>query len=186
MKIKKNLLELSLLLLIKITLAKNELRINKEIRVAEARVIDQNGNMIGVIPISKALQLAFEAGLDLVEVSPNANPVVCRIVSYSKLKYEEQKKASLNKKKQKVVETKELKLSLNIGDGDFLVKMKQAIKFLEKGDKVKFTFTFRGREITYSDTANVIIAKIEENLKEVGKIEEKPKMEGKKMFLTFE
>ena len=118
-------------------MAKNELRINKEIRVAEARVIDQNGNMIGVIPISKALQLAFEAGLDLVEVSPNANPVVCRIVSYSKLKYEEQKKASLNKKKQKVVETKELKLSLNIGDGDFLVKMKQAIKFLEKGDKVK-------------------------------------------------
>lgn len=164
---------------------KNELRINKEIRVSEARIIDQNGNMVGVLPISKALQLAFEAGLDLVEVSPNASPVVCRIVSFSKLKYEEQKKAALNKKKQKVVDTKEIKMSLNIGEGDFTTKMKQAVKFLEKGDKVKFNFMFRGREITYSDSAKVIISKIEEGLKEVGKMEEKPKMEGKKLFFTI-
>lgn len=165
--------------------SKNELRINKEIRVAEARIIDQNGNMIGVLPISKALQMAFEVGLDLVEVSPNANPVVCRITSFSKLKYEEQKKAALNKKKQKVVDTKEIKMSLNIGEGDFTTKIKQASKFLEKGDKVKFNFMFRGREITYSDNAKIIIEKIENSLKEVGKMEEKPKMEGKKLFFTI-
>ena len=166
-------------------MSKNELRINKEIRVAEARIIDQDGNMVGVLPISKALQMAFEVGLDLVEVSPNANPVVCRITSFSKLKYEEQKKDAISRKKQRVVDTKEVKMSLNIGEGDFNTKIKQAIKFLEKGDKTKFNFMFRGREITYSDSAKLIIDKIQDALKEVGKIEEKPKMEGKKLFFTI-
>jgi translation initiation factor IF-3 len=164
---------------------KNKLRINKEIRVSEARVIDQEGKMIGVIPISKALEMAFEAGLDLIEVSPNANPVVCRIASFSKLKYEEQKKEAQNKKKQRVADTKEIKMSLNIGESDFNTKVKQSVKFLEKGDKVKFNFVFRGREITYSDSAKAIIEKIEETLKEIGKMEERPKMEGKKLFFTI-
>ena len=165
--------------------SKNELRINKEIKVPELRLIDQNGNMVGIVSITEALKLAFEAGLDLIEVSPNANPVVCKIASYSKMKYEEQKKANLTKKKQKVVDVKELKMSLNIGDGDFNTKIKQATKFLEKGDKVKFNFMFRGREITYSDTAQVIIDKIVESLSEVAKIDEKPKMEGKRLFFTL-
>ena len=139
---------------------KNELRINKRIRAQEVRVIDQDGKMVGVIPITEALRLAFEANLDLVEVSPNIDPPVCKIASYSKMKYEEQKKTNLNKKKQKIMETKEIKMSLNIGDGDFNTKIKQATKFLEKGNKVKFNFIFRGREITYSDTAQLIIDKI--------------------------
>lgn len=164
---------------------KNDLRINREIRVPEVRVIDQNGNMVGVVPINEALKLAFEAGLDLVEVSPNAKPVVCKIASYSKMKYEEQKKANLTKKKQKVVDVKEIKMSLNIGDGDFNTKLKQASKFLEKGDKVKFNFMFRGREITYSDTAQVIIDKIIEGLGDLAKMDEKPKMEGKRLFFTL-
>lgn len=164
--------------------SKNELRINREIRVPEVRLIDQNGNMVGIVPINEALKMSFEAGLDLIEVSPNAEPVVCKIASYSKMKYEEQKKANLTKKKQKVIDTKEIKMSLNIGDGDFNTKVKQAIKFLEKGDKVKFNFMFRGREITYSDSAQVIIDKIMEAIGEVAKIDEKPKMEGKRLFFT--
>lgn len=164
---------------------KNELRINKKIKAQEVRVIDQDGKMIGVVPISEALKLAFEAELDLVEVSPNIDPPVCKITSYSKLKYEEQKKANSNKKKQKVVETKEVKMSLNIGEGDFNTKIKQAIKFLEKGNKVKFNFMFRGREITYSDTAQNIIDKILLALETFGKMEEKPKMEGKKLFFII-
>ncbi len=161
---------------------KNELRINKRIRAQEVRVIDQDGKMIGVIPITEALRLAFEANLDLVEVSPNIDPPVCKIASYSKMKYEEQKKTNSNKKKQKIMETKEIKMSLNIGDGDFNTKIKQATKFLEKGNKVKFNFMFRGREITYSDTAQLIIDKIILALETVGKIDEKPKMEGKRLF----
>ena len=161
---------------------KNELRINKRIRAQEVRVIDQDGKMVGVIPITEALRLAFEANLDLVEVSPNIDPPVCKIASYSKMKYEEQKKTNLNKKKQKIMETKEIKMSLNIGDGDFNTKIKQATKFLEKGNKVKFNFMFRGREITYSDTAQLIIDKIILSLETVGKMDEKPKMEGKRLF----
>ena len=164
---------------------KNELRINREIRVPEVRLIDENGNMVGVVSINEALKLAFEAGLDLIEVSPNANQVVCKIASYSKMKYDEQKKANLTKKKQKVVDVKEIKMSLNIGEGDFNTKLKQALKFLEKGDKVKFNFMFRGREITYSDTAQVIIDKIIETLGDAAKIDEKPKMEGKRLFFTL-
>ncbi len=164
---------------------KNELRINREIKVSETRLIDQNGNMVGIVPINEALKLAFEAGLDLIEVSPNANPVVCKIASYSKMKYDEQKKANLTKKKQKVIDVKEIKMSLNIGDGDFNTKLKQALKFLEKGDKVKFNFMFRGREITYSDTAQVIIDKIIETLGNAAKMDEKPKMEGKRLFFTL-
>jgi len=164
---------------------KNELRINREIRSQEVRVINQNGKMLGVMPINEALKLAFEAGLDLVEVSPNVNPVVCKIASYSKMKYDEQKKASLSKKKQKTVDTKEIKMSLNIGEGDFSTKVKQAIKFLEKGNKVKFNFTFRGREITYSNSAQLIIDKIVEATSEISKIDESPKMEGKRLFFTL-
>ena len=161
---------------------KNELRINKRIRAQEVRVIDQDGKMIGVIPITEALRLAFEANLDLVEVSPNIDPPVCKIASYSKMKYEEQKKKNLNKKKQKIMETKEMKMSLNIGDGDFNTKIKQATKFLEKGNKVKFNFMFRGREITYTDTAQLIMYKIILSFESVGKMDEKPKMEGKRLF----
>jgi translation initiation factor IF-3 len=164
---------------------KNKMRINRDIRAPEMRLIDQNGNMLGVKTLEEALRIAFEAGLDLVEISPNVKPVVCKITSFSKMKYEEQKKTNLNRKKQKVVETKGIKMSLNIGENDFATKIKQSIKFLEKGDKVKFSFIFRGREINYSDMAQTIIDKIIDATKEVSKVEEKPKLEGKKLFFTL-
>mgnify|MGYP004665374583 CR=1 FL=1 len=145
-------------------------------------VIGPKGEQLGTKILKDALTLASYAGFDLVLINPNSNPPVCKIASYSKMKYEEQKKISLNKKKQKTIETKEIKMSLNIGDGDFNTKIKQAIKFLEKGNKVKFNFMFRGREITYSDTAQLIIDKIILALETVGKIDEKPKMEGKRLF----
>lgn len=163
----------------------NNLRVNREIRSPEVRLVDQNGNMVGIVSINDALKMSFEAGLDLVEVSPNANPPVCKIISYSKLKYEEQKKANQAKKKQKVIDTKEIKMSLNIGDGDFNTKIKQSIKFIEKGDKVKFNFVFRGREITYSDSAQVIIDKILEAVQDIAKLDEKPKLEGKRLYFTI-
>jgi translation initiation factor IF-3 len=164
---------------------KNEMRINREIRVPEMRLIDQNGNMVGVVSFNTAIRMAEEAELDLIEISPNVKPVVCRIASYSKMKYEEQKKAALNRKKQKVADTKEIKMSLNIGDGDFNTKLKQTVKFIEAGNKVKFNFVFRGREITYSDTAQLIIDKILKVVENIAKLEEKPKMEGKKLFFTI-
>ena len=163
----------------------NNLRVNREIRSPEVRLVDQNGNMVGIVSINDALKMSFEAGLDLVEVSPNANPPVCKIISYSKSKYEEQKKANQAKKKQKVIDTKEIKMSLNIGDGDFNTKIKQSIKFIEKGDKVKFNFVFRGREITYSDSAQVIIDKILEAVQDIAKLDEKPKLEGKRLYFTI-
>ncbi len=164
---------------------KNELRINRKIKAQEMRLIDENGKMVGVVSLYEALKRSFEAELDLIEVSPNINPPVCKIASYSKMKYEDQKKLNLNKKKQKVVEIKEVKMSPNIGEGDFTTKIKQANKFLEKGNKVKFNFIFRGREITYTENAQLLIDKIISTLEEVGKVDEKPKLEGKKLFFIM-
>jgi translation initiation factor IF-3 len=162
-----------------------DLRVNGAIRLPEVRLIDKDGQMVGVVSINMALKMAREAELDLVEISPNVRPVVCRICSYSKLKYEEQKKEKENRKKQKVVEMKEIGLSLNIGDSDLNTKIKQTVKFIESGVKVRFNFKFRGREITFSDNANIIIDKVLTTLKDIAKIEEKPKLEGKKLFFTI-
>ncbi|GMO61994.1 MAG: translation initiation factor IF-3 [Rickettsiales bacterium] len=164
---------------------KNELRTNRQIRVPEVRVLDRNGNMLGVFATQVALKMAEDDELDLIEISPNANPPLCKIFSYSKYKYEEQKRLVAERKKQKVVQTKEIKMSLNIGDGDFNTKMKHTINFINDGDKVKFNFVFRGREITYSDNAQLIIDKILKQVELIAKIEEKPKMEGKKLFFTI-
>ncbi|MDR3290152.1 MAG: translation initiation factor IF-3 [Rickettsiales bacterium] len=164
---------------------RNELRTNRQIRLPEVRLIDQDGNMVGVVQTFSALKMAEEAGLDLVEISPSVRPPVCKICSYSKLKYQEQKKAAENKRKQKVAGIKEIKLSLNIGDGDLQTKLKQTIKFIENGDRVKFNFMFRGREITYSENAQLIIDRVMKSVETIAKIEEKPKMEGKKLFFTI-
>jgi len=164
---------------------KNELRTNRRIRVPEVRLIDQDGKMLGVVLTNEALRLAFEANLDLVEISPNAVPPICRIVDYSKMKYEERKKASLNKKKQKTVSIKEIKMSLNIGENDFCTKIKQSLKFLSDGNKVKFNFVFRGREITYADSSQLIVNKILDATKELAKLEDRPKFEGRRMSFTI-
>ncbi len=156
-------------------------RINDQIKVKEVRLINENGEMVGVTEISKALAMAVEAGLDLVEVSPNAEPPVCKIANFGKMKYEMQKKAADAKKKQKVVETKEVKLSINIGKGDYDIKMKQVIKFIEKGDKVKLSIKMKGREMSHLELADQMMANATADVSVVAKFESTPRMEGRQM-----
>lgn len=163
----------------------NELKINRQIRAPEVRLIDQNDNMVGVVPIHTAIRMAEEAELDLVEISPNAKPAVCKICNYSKLKYKEQKKAAQNRKKQKTLDIKEIKISPNVGEGDFNTKLKQTIKFIENGNKVKFNFVFRGREIAHVENAQVLIDRILKTTESIAKVEEKQKLEGKRISFTI-
>ncbi len=156
-------------------------RINDQIKVNEVRLINENGEMTGITPIAQAMQMAVDAGLDLVEVSPNAEPPVCKITNFGKMKYEMQKKAADAKKKQKVVETKEVKLSINIGKGDYDVKIKQVIKFIEKGDKVKLSIKMKGREMSHLDLADKMMANVTEDVSSVAKFESTPRMEGRQM-----
>ncbi len=160
-------------------------RINNEIKVKEVRVIDENGQMLGVLSIDKALDLATNSGLDLVEVSPNNEPPVCKIANFGKMRYEMQKKAADAKKKQKVVETKEIKLSINIGKGDFQTKMKHIAKFIENGDKVKVSIRMRGREITHTDLAKNMMEDVIKNCEEFAKAEFEPRLEGMQMVLIL-
>lgn len=163
----------------------NELRINAEIKARTVRLIDQNGNMVGEVSISEALEMASEAELDLIEISPNAVPPVCKIGDYGKIRYQNQKKLSDNKKKQKAVELKEIKMSGNIGPGDYETKMKQARKFLTDGNKVRFNFRFKGREIVYSSSTQEMTDKMIEELSDISKVDIKPKMEDRKMFFVL-
>lgn len=163
----------------------NELRVNREIRVREVRLIDAEGNMMGVTPTRDALNMASNAHLDLIEVSPNAEPPVCKIGDYGKIKYQQQKKANISKKKQKTVDIKEVKMTVNIGRGDFETKLKNAIKFLEKGNKVKFSIRFKGREITRPELVNEMLQEIMEATQEIAKIELRPKMEGRQKVLIL-
>ena len=137
--------------------------------------------MVGVTEIGQALKMSIDAGLDLVEVSPNAEPPVCKIANFGKMKYEIQKKAADAKKKQKVVETKEVKLSINIGKGDYDVKMKQVLKFIEKGDKVKISIKMKGREMAHLDLADKMMVDVTNDISECAKFEVNPRMEGKQM-----
>jgi len=163
----------------------NRLRINKEIKVPEIRLIDAGSNMVGVVPTIEGLSLARESGLDLVEISPNAEPPVCKITDYGRMLFSSQKKNNTKKKKQAVLVLKEIKMSPNIGLGDYNTKMKQTLKFLEKGYKVKFSFRFKGREIQHSHLIEDIVAKIIEETKEISKIDLAPKMEGKRLFFVL-
>lgn len=156
-------------------------KINDQIKAKEVRLINENGEMIGVTEISKAFSMAVEAGLDLVEVSPAAEPPVCKIANFGKMKYEMQKKAAEAKKKQKVVETKEIKLSINIGKGDYDIKMKHTIKFIEKGDKVKISIKIKGREMSHLELAEKMMASVTEDVSAVAKFESNPRLEGRQM-----
>lgn len=160
-------------------------KINDQIKSKEVRVIDHNGEMVGVLPLEKSIQMALDVGLDLVEVSPNANPPVCKITNFGKLRYEMQKKAADAKKKQKVVETKEIKMSINIGVADFDVKMKQTKRFIENGDKVKISVKMRGREITHIDLAKEMIKNILSQAAEFSKVEMEPKLEGSQIVVIL-
>ena len=164
----------------------SELMINEEIRDKEVRVIGEAGQQLGIMSAKEALALAEEAGLDLVKIAPMAQPPVCRIVDYGKFKYEQLRKEKEAKKKQKVTEVKEIRLSPNIDVNDLNTKMNAARKFLSKGDRVKVTLRFRGREMAHMNTSKHILDDFAENLSDIAVMEKAPKVEGRSMtmFLT--
>ena len=164
----------------------SELFINEQIRDKEVRVIGEDGEQLGVMPTKEAQKLADDAGLDLVKIAPTAKPPVCKIVDYGKYRYEQARKEKEAKKKQKTVEIKEIRLSPNIDTNDLNTKMNAARKFLSKGDKVKVTLRFRGREMAHMASSKHILDDFAENLSDVATLEKAPKVEGRSMtmFLT--
>lgn len=160
-------------------------RVNGAIIAKQIRVIDADGEMRGVMSVREALALAEEAGLDLVEISPGAEPPVCKVLDYGKYKFEMQKKAAEARKKQKVVELKEVKLRPGIDDHDFEIKMKNARTFLSEGDKVKITLRFRGREMAHQDIAQALLKRVRETLDEVGKVVTEPSFEGRQIVMII-
>ncbi len=163
---------------------KKELEINEEIRDKEVRVIGADGSQMGVMSAAAALKLAEDANLDLVKIAPTANPPVCRIMDYGKYRFEQRKKEKENRKNQKVVETKEVRLSLNIDTNDFNTKVNQANKFLKNGDKVKASIRFRGREMAHSKAGLDVMARFGEAV-EGGVIEKQAKLEGRSMQMVI-
>ena len=164
---------------------KEKYAINELIRASEVRLIDDEGNQLGVVATSEALQRAQEAGLDLVEVAPGADPPVCRILDYGKLKYKEQKKAAEARKRTASHVVKELRIRYSTDKHDLDTKVRKAKEFLEAGDRVKFLMRFRGREVVYEDLGKQIFAQIAELLEEVAVVEEMPPRLGQRMSLTL-
>ncbi|MBO22682.1 MAG: translation initiation factor IF-3 [Rhodospirillaceae bacterium] len=160
-------------------------RTNEDITVAEVRLVDENGEQVGVVDTDSALQRAIDAGLDLVEVSPNAEPPVCKIIDHGKLKYQEQKKRNEARKKQKTIDVKEIKLRPNIDTHDYDVKMRNARRFIDDGDKVKVTLRFRGREMAHQDLGAQVLERVRTELDEIAKVEQMPKMEGRQMVMVI-
>ena len=158
--------------------------INNRISAKTVRVISEKGEMIGVLETDKAVKLAFDQGLDLVEVSPNASPPVCKIIDYGKYKYQVQKKQAEAKKKQKTFEVKEVKFRPGIEDHDYVVKLKSIQRFLSEGDKVKITLRFKGREMAYHQRGMDVLKKLESAIEPVAKIEQVPTLEGKHMVMV--
>ncbi len=161
-------------------------RANERIRALDVQVISSSGSNLGTLPLKKAIEAAKEEGLDLIEISPNANPPVCKIMDIGKYKYDLQKKANSAKKKQKIVSLKELKLRPGTEIHDYNFKLKNAKKFLSKGDKVKFTVRFKGREMQHVQLGKDLMNRIIEDTKDAGKIETHPKFEGKQMIMIIQ
>ena len=155
------------------------------INVAQVRLIDDKGENVGVKTIGEAMRMAADVGLDLVEISPNSDPPVCKILDFGKFKYEEQKKANVARKKQKVIEIKEIKLRPNIDTHDYDVKMKAAKGFLEEGDKVKVTLRFRGRELAHQHRGLEVLHRVQGELSTLAKVEQFPTMEGRQMTMVM-
>lgn len=160
-------------------------RINEDIRSATVRCIDAEGEQLGVLGIDEALAKAYAVGLDLVELQPNAEPPVCKILDYGKFKYQAQKRANEARKKQKIIEVKEIKLRPNIDDHDYQVKMRAVNKFLAAGDKVKVTLRFRGREMAHVELGAKLLERVRVEIDEVAKVEAMPKMEGRQMIMVI-
>ncbi len=158
---------------------------NDKIRANEIRLIGADGENVGVVTPDRAIEMAETAGLDLVEISPNANPPVCKIMDFGKFKYEQQKRESEARKKQKIIEVKEVKFRPNTDTHDYEVKMRNVYKFLENGDKVKVTLRFRGREMAHQNLGRELLERVAEDTKEMGKVENMPKMEGRQMVMMI-
>ena len=158
---------------------------NDRIRCPEVRLIGAEGENVGVVSPERALELAENAGLDLVEISPNAEPPVCKIMDFGKYKYEQQKRESEARKKQKIIEIKEIKFRPGTDTHDYDVKMRNVFKFLENGDKVKITLRFRGREMAHLNLGRELLERVAEDVQEIGKVENMPKMEGRQMTMMI-
>tara|TARA_B100000965_G_scaffold6454_1_gene5031 strand:- start:199 stop:741 length:543 start_codon:yes stop_codon:yes gene_type:complete len=161
-------------------------RANERIRALDVQVIGSTGGNLGTMQLNKAIELAKQEGLDLIEISPNANPPVCKIMDMGKYKYDLQKKANLAKKKQKIVSLKEIKLRPGTETHDYNFKIKNAKKFIAKGDKVKFTVRFKGREMQHTELGKELMDKIIDETKDIAKIESKPKFEGRQMVMIIQ
>lgn len=162
-----------------------ELMINEEIRDREVRLIDENGEQLGVMLTQKALELAEERGYDLAKIQPQAKPPVCKLLDYDKYRYEQSRRERENRKNQRVVEIKEVQLSATIEENDVLTKAKQAIKFLDGGDKVKVSIRFRGRQITHSEIGAKVMQDFAERCKDVSVVERRPTMDGRHMIMIL-
>ncbi|MEQ8193067.1 MAG: translation initiation factor IF-3 [Rhodospirillales bacterium] len=158
---------------------------NEEIDVPKVRLVDADGEMVGVLSPKEAMEMAFEVNLDLVEVSPNADPPVCKILDYGKFKYNEQKRRHEARKKQKVIEVKEIKMRPGIDTHDYEVKMRSARRFLDEGDKVKVTIRFRGRELAHQELGMQVLNRVRAELDEISKVEQFPTMEGRMMTMVI-
>lgn len=161
---------------------KQELPINEQIRAKEVQLIGENGEKLGVVSLHEALDKAMEKNLDLALVAPNGNPPVCKIMNYGKYKFEQAKKEKESKKKQKVLEVKEIRVTPNIEEHDFGFKSKNAKKFIQDGNKVKITVRFRGREVNNVKSGEVVLKKFIDALEDIAVVEKQPKLEGKNMF----
>ena len=155
------------------------------IKADQVRVVNADGEMVGVISKEEGIEIAFEAGLDLVEVSPNADPPVCKVLDYGKYKYEAQKKANEARKKQKVIDVKEIKMRPGIDEHDYQVKMRSVRRFLDEGDKVKMTIRFRGREMAHQELGMKVLDRVREDVDELAKVEQFPKSEGRLMTMVI-
>ncbi len=161
-------------------------RYNNRINSPEVQVIASNGENLGVLNTNEAIAMAKDEGLDLIEIAPNAKPPVCKIIDMGKYKYDAQKKANKAKKKQKRIELKEIKLRPVTEIHDYKFKIKNAQKFISKGDKVKFTIRFKGRELQHSHLGNELMNKIKQDMQDIGKVEQEPKFDGKQMIMVIQ
>ena len=158
---------------------------NDRIKTPQIRLIGAEGENVGVVTPERGMALAEDAGLDLVEISPNADPPVCKIMDFGKFKYETQKRESEARKKQKIIEVKEVKFRPNTDTHDYEVKMRNVMRFLENGDKVKVTLRFRGREMAHQNLGRELLERVADDVAEIGKVENMPKMEGRQMVMTI-
>lgn len=165
------------------SISKNNFSINEEVKDKEVRLIDADGNMIGVVATKEALNMAVAKNLDLVQIAPQATPPVCKIMDFGKFLFEQAKKEKEARKKQKIVSIKEIRLSASIEDHDFGFKVKNALKFLKDGDKVKVSVKFRGREMNYTSLGEEVLSRFAEAIDELGTVEKKPKLEGRSMIM---